>query len=428
MRVVQVSGPRRVRRTPFSLAVRLISLVAILALAACGATATATPAPSAAPAASAAASAVASARPSAAASAAAPASAAASAASGGGTPAAGGAATPATGGAATPAVSGSPAAGGAARPAPGPCTADRATGAKPTGRQRYVIGTGGTGGVFYPYGGGLAKVWTAKMANTEVTAETTGGSVDNNKLVAKDPTYISMTTADSADEAQKGLGVYTDTKAIPICTIAVLYDSFIHVVVAADSGINTIADMKGKRISVGSAGSSTEVAADRLLEAAGLNPKADITRDNLSVQESASAIKDKKIVGFFWIGGLPTAAVTELVTTGPKVKFIDLTQYVQPLSAKFGPVYYIKELPANMYKDIAATPGMGVDNLLVVRNDMPADVVYELLKTLFDNQGEVQAIHPEAKKFNPQSAAAVAPVPFHPGAIRYYTEKGVYKP
>jgi hypothetical protein len=88
-------------------------------------------------------------------------------------------------------------------------------------------------------------VLTAKMANTEVTAETTGGSVDNNKLVAKDPTYISMTTADSADEAQKGLGVYTDTKAIPICTIAVLYDSFIHVVVAADSGINSIADMKG---------------------------------------------------------------------------------------------------------------------------------------------------------------------------------------
>lgn len=425
MRVVRIDGARAARRTPFSFLVRLVSLLAILALAACGAAATATPAPSAAPSASTGGAASAapsvSRAPSAAPSGSAAASSAASAS-------ASGAATPAASGAATPARPGTPAAGGGTRPAAGPCTADKASGAKPTGRQRYVVGTGGTGGVFYPYGGGLAKILTAKMANTEVTAETTGGSVDNNKLVAKDPSYIAMSTADSADEAQKGQGVYTDTKAIPICTIAVLYDSFIHVVVSADSGINSIADMKGKRISVGSAGSSTEVAADRLLEAAGLNPKTDITRDNLSVQESANAIKDQKIAGFFWIGGLPTAAVTELVTTGPKVKFIDLTQYVQPLTAKYGPVYYLKELPAGTYKDIPATPGMGVDNLLLVRNDMPTDVVYDILKTLFDNQAEVQAVHPEAKKFNLQSAVAISPVPFHPGAIKYYTEKGVYKP
>jgi uncharacterized protein len=430
MRVVRINRTRAARRTPLAFLAQLLSLVAIMALVACGASATATTAPSAAPASAAGGGASAAASASRPASAAPAGSAAASASASGAAPAsaaAGGAATPST--AATPARPGSPTAGGGGtRPPAGACTPDKASGAKPTGRQRYVIGTGGTGGVFYPYGGGLAKILTAKMTNTEVTAETTGGSVDNNKLVAKDPTYIAMSTADSADEAQKGIGVYTDTKAIPICTIAVLYDSFIHVVVAADSGINTIADMKGKRISVGSAGSSTEVAADRLLEAAGLNPKSDITRDNLSVQESANAIKDKKIAGFFWIGGLPTAAVTELIATGPKVKFIDLAQYVQPLSAKFGPVYYLKELPANTYKDIAATPGMGVDNLLLVRNDMPTDVVYEMLKALFDNQAEVQAVHPEAKKFNLQSAVAISPVPFHPGAIKYYTEKGVYRP
>ncbi len=421
MRVVRIGRSQALRYTPLSFLIRLVSLVAILALAACGAASTATPAPSTAPSASAGGGASAAPSASRAASAAPSGSASASAA-------ASGAATPAASGAATPARPGSPTTGGGTRPAAGPCTPDKASGAKPTNRQRYVIGTGGTGGVFYPYGGGLAKILTAKMTNTEVTAETTGGSVDNNKLVAKDPTYIAMSTADSADEAQKGIGVYTDTKAIPICTIAVLYDSFIHVVVTADSGINSIADMKGKRISVGSPGSSTEVAADRLLEAAGLNPKTDITRDTLSVQESANAMKDQKIAGFFWIGGLPTAAVTELVATGPKVKFIDLTQYVQPLSAKYGPVYYLKELPAGTYKDIAATPGMGVDNLLLVRNDMPADVVYDILKALFDNQAEVQAVHPEAKKFNLQSAVAISPVPFHPGAIKYYTEKGVYKP
>ncbi len=292
-----------------------------------------------------------------------------------------------------------------------------------------VIGTGGTGGVFFPYGGGLARILTAKLTNSEVTAEATGGSVDNNKLVQKDPTYIGMTTADSGDEAAKGIGVYKDSGAVPLCTIAVLYDSFVHVVALSDAGINSVADMKGKRVSTGSPGSSTEVAADRILEAAGLNPKTDVQRDNLSVAESVAVMKDRKIAAFFWIGGLPTAAVTDLATTGPGFKFVPTAQYVAPMAAKYGPVYYPLNLPKAVYQKVPEdVPGIGVDNLLVVNANMSEQQVYNILKALFDNQTEVQAVHPEAKKFALESAARTSPVPFHPGAIKFFTEKGVYKP
>jgi len=395
------------RRPPLShLAHCLLTMLAVIALAACGTAATAT-----APAATTAATAVsggAATTPSA-------------------TRAATVAAAPATAARASATATGGRAA--LARPPAGQCTAAAATKPVPSGRQRLVVGTGGTGGVFFPYGGGLAKVLTARLANTEATAEVTGGSVDNLKLIQKGDADLGFTTADSADEAQKGIGVYKDSGAVPVCTIAVLYESFVHVVALGDSGINTIADMKGKRISVGSPGSSTEVAADRLLEAAGLNPKTDIQRDSLSVAESASAMKDRKIAAFFWIGGLPTAAVTELATTGPALKFISTADYVQPLAAKYGPVYYPLTLSKNVYQKVPEdAPGLGVDNLLTVNANMSEQQVYGILKTLFDNQAELQAVHPEAKKFTLQNASRVSPVPFHPGAIRYYTEKGVYTP
>jgi len=413
----------------------LLSILAVLILAACGTAATATvPAPVATTAASTAPSTA----PTAAAGGASAAPSATRAATTAATTAAPSSTRAATNAATTAAPAGTAARASATasgtratlpRPAAGQCTSAAATKPRPSGKQRLVITTGGTGGVFFPYGGGLARVLTAKLANTEATAEVTGGSVDNMKLIQKGDSDLGLTTADSADEAQKGLGVYKDTGAVPVCTIAVLYESFIHVVALSDSGINTIADMKGKRISVGSPGSSTEVAADRILEAAGLNSKTDIQRDTLGVAESAGAMKDKKIAAFFWIGGLPTAAVTELASTGPALKFISTAAYVQPLAAKYGPVYYPLTLTKSVYQKMPEdVVGLGVDNLLTVNANMSEQQVYDILKTLFDNQADVQAIHPEAKKFTLENASRVAPVPFHPGAIKYYTEKGVYKP
>ena len=276
----------------------------------------------------------------------------------------------------------------------------------------------------------MARIITEKLPNAEATAEETGGSVDNMKLIAKGEADIGLSTVDSAYDASIGAGSYKDTGPVPACAIAVLYQSFVHVVALESSGINTVEEMKGKRISVGSAGSSTEGAADRVLEAAGLNPQSDVLRDNLSVAESVAAMKDQKIDAFFWIGGLPTSAVTDLVATpNLAVKFIPTSQYVDAIVAKYGPVYQAFDLPAGTYSGFdQPIPGIGIGNILFVNANMPADLSYNLLKTIFDNLAEVQEIHPEAKKLVLETSATGSSIPFHPGAIKFYTEQGVWKP
>lgn len=310
-----------------------------------------------------------------------------------------------------------------------PCTPEKAIGELSGDKLRLVIGTGGTGGVFFPYGGGLARILTEKLENAEATAEVTGGSVDNMKLVQVGDADLGLSTVDSAYDALIGEGAYKETGAVEACALAVLYTSFVHVVALDESGIATVADMQGKRISVGSAGSSTEGAADRILEAAGLDPKADITRDNLSVAESVAAMKDKKIDAFFWIGGLPTSAVTDLVATpNLPVTFIETGDFVDSLREKYGPVYTAFTLPQDTYTGLAGdVPGVGIGNILFVNANMNSDLAYKLLDTIFTNLEEVQAIHPEAAKLALESAIDGSSIPFHPGAIKFYVDKGIWK-
>ena len=291
-----------------------------------------------------------------------------------------------------------------------------------------VIVTGGTGGVYFPYGGGLARILSSKLPNTEMTAEVTGGGVDNMKLINNGEADIGFVTADSAFDAINGTDVYKDTGKIPACAIVTLYQSFIHIVSMADANINTVADMKGKRVSVGSAGSSTEGVADRILDAAGLDPRRDITRDNLGVAESVSAMKDRKLDAMFWVGGLPTAAVTDLVTTpGMRATFIPGQPYIEPMRAKFGPLYTPFTLPKSVYAGVDAdVPGIGIANILFVNANMSESMVSDILKTIFDNLAEVSQIHPEAKSLNLKDSASPTSIPFHPGAIKFYQERGVW--
>jgi hypothetical protein len=225
------------------------------------------------------------------------------------------------------------------------------------------------------------------------------------------------------------MDVYKDTGKIPACAIAVPYQSFVHVVALADSNINSVADMKGKRISVGSAGSSTEGVADRMLEVSGLDPKREVVRDNLGVAESVAAMKDRKIDAMFWIGGLPTAAVTDLVTTpNMRVKFLPGTPVLEPMRAKWGPLYTPFALPRTVYAGVDAdVPGVGIGNIIVVNANMNQDLVYEILKTIFDNLAEVTQIHPEARSLSLDGSATATSIPFHPGAIKFYQEKGAWK-
>jgi TRAP transporter TAXI family solute receptor len=292
---------------------------------------------------------------------------------------------------------------------------------------RLIVGTGGTGGVFFPYGGGLARILTEKMPNTEATAQETGGSVDNMKLIQSGEIQIGMSTVDSAYDAINGAAAYAETGKVPAATIAVLYQSFVHVVATQESGITSVADFKGRPISVGSAGSSTEAVADRLMEAAGLNPQSDVTRENLSVADSVAAMKDKKIDAFVWIGGLPTSAVTDLVTT-EEVTFIDTSALLDPMVDKYGPIYTATMLPKDIYIGLEAdVAGIGVGNILFVRDDMPDEQVTGILTTIFDNLAEVQQVHPAAKDLSLETAWTGSSIPFHRAAEAFYKERGVWK-
>ncbi len=293
---------------------------------------------------------------------------------------------------------------------------------------RLVVVTGSTGGVFYPYGGGIAKILSEKGPNVQATAQVTGGSVDNVKLLAAGEADLGFSTLDSAVDGLKGEGAYAEEGAQDVRVIATLYDSYLHVVADAGSGAADIAGLKGRNVGVGSAGSSTEVIADRVMAAAGLDPMADVKRDNLSVAESAGALKDGKIAAFFWIGGVPTSAVKDLAVGGqPKLAFLPVSaETLAAVEAAHPGVYKPIALAPNAYDgQTAEVATLGVANVLLVRADASDEMVTAVLTTLFDNLDAVHAVHPEAAKLTLAGAAAKGPVPLHPAAKAFYKARGV---
>lgn len=289
-------------------------------------------------------------------------------------------------------------------------------------RRRLVVVTGGTGGVFFPYGGGLAKVLSEKMANTQATAQVTGGSVDNVKLLNDGEADIGFSTIDSAYDGFTGAAAYAADGPQNIRLLVRLYDSFLHVVAADRSGIDSIAAMKGKRISVGSAGSSTESIADRMLAAAGLNPAGDISRENLGVAESAGALADGKIDAFFWIGGLPTSAVKDLASGGQnRLRFIGTSVEMAVMKTRYPGLYADMAMPAGTYAgQDDDVPGLGVANVLVVSAEAEDALVTDILTCIFDNLDAMHRIHPEAESLALAGAYVKTTVPWHPAAEKFY--------
>ena len=211
--------------------------------------------------------------------------------------------------------------------------------------QNISIATGGTGGVYYPMGGGIAAVLSKYVPGMQATAEVTGGSVDNLKLVGSGKPYVGFTMTDAAQDAFRGEDKFKGNK-VPLKTLMILYPNRMHVVSVEGRGVSKMSDLKGKRVSTGSPGSATEVMAFRLIEAAGLDKDADMKRERLGVAESVNAIKDGKIDAFFWVGGLPTAAVSDLANTpGTKIKMIDHAEVVAKMNQKYGNLYVEDTIP-----------------------------------------------------------------------------------
>jgi uncharacterized protein len=284
------------------------------------------------------------------------------------------------------------------------------------GQGRMTIATGNTGGVYYTLGGGLAQL-ISHNTPIKASAAETGASVQNIQQLVAGDYDIAFSLADSAADAVEGKASFEGRKE-DITALARIYSNYTQVVVRANSGISSVADMKGKKISTGSPKSGTEVIANRLLEAAGLDPAKDISAQRLALQQTVDQMKAGQIDGFVWSGGLPTPEVTDLTTSmKDDVEFIDITGLL-PKLRDINPVYEKGTLPADTYGLASDVPSIVVPNLLLVRSDFAEGDACAITKLVFDKKDELVKVHKAASELDRKRAVETDPVPLHPGAKR----------
>jgi TRAP transporter TAXI family solute receptor len=302
----------------------------------------------------------------------------------------------------------------------------RAHGAK----RRLSIATGQVGAVYYILGGALAKVITEHVPNVEATAEVTGATVDNLKLLRAGQVDVAYGISASVADAYHGAGLFRAFGRVPVRALAVLYVQPMHLVSTARAGVARVADLRGRTVSVGAAGSGTEDVALRMLAAAGLDAARDLRLDHLGPSQSVDALKDGKIDAFFISASPPTPAVTELaISLGREMRLVPSGDLLPVLDAgNRSGLYSRAVIPARTYagqeREIVA---VGTASLLVVDEAMSEELTYEITRVLFERRDEQAAIHPVARGFTPAHAVIGSPIPFHAGAIRFYREVGVWR-
>jgi uncharacterized protein len=292
---------------------------------------------------------------------------------------------------------------------------------------KISITTGGTGGVYYPLGGGMANVLSKYVPGLQATAEVTGGSVDNLKLLGTGKSEVGFAMVDAVNDAAQGLDKFKGAK-VPARTLMVLYPNRMQVVTIEGTGIKSMADLKGKRVSTGAPNSATELMAQRLLEAYGMDWNKDFRRERLTPEKSVDAIKDGRLDAVFFVAGIPVSSFTDLgATPGTKIRLVDHSEAVEKMNAKYGPLYVKDTIPANSYPGQEQSNAVAtVQNLIIAREDMPDDVAYNIVKTIFDKKDDLIAVHKEAASFDLKNQKKeTSPLPYHPGAAKYFAEKGI---
>ena len=296
---------------------------------------------------------------------------------------------------------------------------------------RLSIATGPIGGTYYVYGGGLASVISRHIPNVEATAELTSASVDNLKFLRMGRADLALVVGTSLYEAWSGTESFRELGRVPVRALAVLYIQPLHFVTFADKGIASLADLRGKVISTGTPGSGTDEMIPKLLRAAGLDPETDVRRHRLGPSNAAEALRDGKIDAFFWSAGVPSAAVLDLATSfRERLRLVGTADVLGSLQQPDTPPLFLRSvIPAGTYpgtdQDVAT---VGVATLLVADASMNESLAYEITRMLFDQREELGAIHAEARTLTPAFASSGSPIPFHPGAARYYREHGVQPP
>ncbi|MEC7764923.1 MAG: TAXI family TRAP transporter solute-binding subunit [Pseudomonadota bacterium] len=289
------------------------------------------------------------------------------------------------------------------------------------------VATGGTGGVYYPMGGGLAEVINNNVEGYTATAEVTGASVENMGLIATGDADLAIGLADTVYQAQTGTGRFEGQQLEMVRGIASIYANMIQIVTLEGSGITSLQDLKGKRVSVGAPGSGTEVNALEVLTSAGISYD-DIDEQRLNFNETADALANGDIDAGFWSVGAPTSSILNLATTQDIVMIalsddeIAAAQEAQPLFAR-------TMLDAGVYDGVdEGVAVLGVPNVLVASSEMSDDLAYAITKAMFENIADMQAVHPAANQTTVEFTLSATPIPLHPGALRYYEEIGAEIP
>ena len=294
-------------------------------------------------------------------------------------------------------------------------------------QEQLSIATGGTGGVYYPMGGGLAEVINNHVEGYAAVAEVTGASVENMGLIATGDSDFAIALADTVQQAYQGSGRFEGQQIEATRAIASLYANMIQIVTLDGSGIASLQDLKGKRVSVGAPGSGTEVNAMTLLEANGISFD-DFDAQRLNFNETADALNNGDIDAGFWSVGAPTSSILNLATTNT-ISILGLSEDEIAKAREADPVFAPLTLPGGIYSGVDGdTATLGVPNVLVVSADMSDDLAYAVTKAIFENIDELIAVHPAAEETTVEFTMGATPVPLHPGALRYYEEAGATIP
>ena len=290
-------------------------------------------------------------------------------------------------------------------------------------QQQLSIATGGTGGVYYPMGGGLAEVINNHVAGYSATAEVTGASVENMGLIATGDADLAIGLADTVVQAYSGTGRFEGQQLPMVRGLASLYANMIQIVALESAGIRSLQDLRGKRVSIGAPGSGTEVNAGAILEANGITYD-DIDEQRLNFNETADALANGDIDAGFWSVGAPTSSIMNLSTT-QRIVIIALSEAEIDAAMAANDTFAKTTLVGGTYNGVDADIAvLGIPNVLTVSSEMPDDLAYSLTKAMFENIADMQAVHPAANQTTVEFTLAATPVPLHPGAIRYFEEIG----
>lgn len=288
-----------------------------------------------------------------------------------------------------------------------------------------VLATGGTAGTYYPFGGAMARIWNNKIPGMNVTAQATGASVENVRLVNQKEAELAIVQSDTIDFAWNGKESFKAAQK-KMYVLATLYPEVIQVVVRGDSKATSFADLKGLKIGVGAPGSGTEANFRQLSSIYGFK-KEDISPQYLSFSESAEQFKDNHIDAFLVTAGVPNSAILDIGSQRP-IKILSLSADKSAEIVKAYPFLSRYTITANTYKAITTDVNtVAVNAVLIAGSEMKDDVAYALVKALFENQSDLATAHAKGKELTLKTAATGVSIPFHPGALKYYREKGIVK-